>query len=125
MGAKQLFRRDLRLPAIHPKKYFKIILDNKILNCYYQINTDSIPWRSVPSHRQPSECGPRDTHLGAFILFPGRLPNATRSDTRRPSLERFWTPDTPGRSVNVFLNSALRKMAAYFKCRSRNCTEAR
>ena len=69
MGAKQLFRRDLRLPAIHPKKYFKIILDNKILNCYYQINTDSIPWRSVPSHRQPSECRPRDTQLGAFIFL--------------------------------------------------------
>src|SRR5215813_13475586 len=54
----------------HQKKFGfsnKIIIDKEVLNCYIEINIDSIPGGESPP-RRPSECRPRVTQLGAFFL---------------------------------------------------------
>ena len=61
-------------PEIICEKKYKL-LDKQILNCYYRINTDSIPGGESPPTANPSECRPRDTQLGAFNFLPLFLPN--------------------------------------------------
>src|SRR5262245_10046262 len=70
--------------AQNPGKKLQLPLDNKVLNCYYQINTDSIPGGESPPTANPSECRPRITRSGA-IYFLGAKPRLRQ----RPSVVIF------------------------------------
>ena len=55
-------------------KIFSKILDKQILNCYSQINTDSIPGGESPPTANPSECkAPRYPAWG-LLIFPANFP---------------------------------------------------
>jgi hypothetical protein len=56
------------MPAQKKAKNISKAVDKEILNCYYQINTDSIPGGESPPAANPSECRPRVTQLGAFFM---------------------------------------------------------
>ena len=74
----------------------KIIIDKGVLNCYYQINIDSIPGGESPP-RRPSECRPRVTQLGAFFRskansLVGQTSTSARDVHVPPGQRPAWRP---------------------------------
>ena len=71
LGPKKLGRRRPRPPKTRaPRENSRKILDNKVLNCYYRINTDSILAASPLPSPIPLSAGPEIPSSGPFHLYP-------------------------------------------------------